>query len=69
MRNKNAKKIISSYRKKQKTGPYIVGGIAILLAIAGIILLVVYLPVAAVAAFRSSKPKHPPQPRPQRPHR
>ena len=43
MRNKNAKKIISSYRKKQKTGPYIVGGIAILLAIAGIVLLVVYL--------------------------
>ncbi len=70
MRNKNAKKIISSYRKKQKTGPYIVGGIAILLAIAGIILLVVYLTGrAAVAAFRSSKPKRPPQPRPQRPHR
>jgi LysM repeat protein len=43
MRNKNAKKIISSYRKKQKTGPYIIGGIAILLAIAGIVLLVVYL--------------------------
>lgn len=43
MRNKNAKKIISSYRKKQKTGPYIIGGIAILLAIVGIVLLVVYL--------------------------
>jgi LysM repeat protein len=43
MRNKNAKKIISSYRKKQKTGPYIIGGIAILLAIAGIVLLVLYL--------------------------
>lgn len=43
MRNKNAKNVISSYRKKQKTGPYIIGGIAILLAVAGIILLIVYL--------------------------
>jgi LysM repeat protein len=43
MRNKNAKKIISSYLKKQETGPYIIGGIAILLAIAGIVLLVLYL--------------------------
>jgi LysM repeat protein len=43
MRNKNAKNVISSYRKKQKTGPYIIGGVAILLALAGIILLIVYL--------------------------
>ncbi len=43
MSKKDAKNVISSYRKKQKAGPYIVGGIAILLAIAGIVLLVVYL--------------------------
>jgi len=43
MSKKEAKDIISSYRKKQKTGPYIIGGIAILLAIAGIVLLVIYL--------------------------
>ena len=43
MRNKNAKNVISSYRRKQKMGPYLVGGLAILLAIAGIVLLVVYL--------------------------
>jgi LysM repeat protein len=43
MRNKKAKNVISSYRKKRKTGPYIIGGIAILLAVAGIILLIVYL--------------------------
>jgi LysM repeat protein len=43
MSKKDAKNIISSYRKKQKMGPYIIGGIAILLAIAGIVLLVLYL--------------------------
>jgi LysM repeat protein len=43
MSKKNAKDIISSYRKKQKLGPYILGGLAILLAIAGIVLLVIYL--------------------------
>lgn len=43
MNKKDAKNIISSYRKKQKRGPYIIGGIAILLAIAGIVLLLIYL--------------------------
>jgi LysM repeat protein len=43
MSKKDAKNVISSYRKKQKMGPFIIGGIAILLAIAGIALLVFYL--------------------------
>ena len=43
MSKKDAKNVISSYRKKQKIGPYIIGAIAILLAIAGITLLVIYL--------------------------
>ena len=43
MSKKDAKNVISSYRKKQKLGPYIIGGIAILLAIAGITLLIIYL--------------------------
>lgn len=43
MSNKDAKNIISSYRKKQKQGPIILGGAAILLVIIGIVLLVVYL--------------------------
>lgn len=43
MSKKDAKNIISSYRKKQKMGPYILGGIAILFAVAGIALLVIYL--------------------------
>jgi LysM repeat protein len=43
MRNKNAKNVISSYRRKQKMGPYLLGGLAILLAIVGIVLLVIYL--------------------------
>ena len=43
MSKKDAKNVITSYRKKQKTGPYILGGLAILLVIIGIVLLVVYL--------------------------
>ena len=43
MSKKDAKNIISSYRKKQKMGPYLLGGFAILLAVAGIVLLIVYL--------------------------
>ena len=43
MSKKDAKNIISSYRKKQKAGPYVLGGLAILLAVAGIALLVIYL--------------------------
>ncbi|MEA3397189.1 MAG: LysM domain-containing protein, partial [Chloroflexota bacterium] len=43
MSKKDAKNVISSYRKKQKLGPYIIGAIAILLAIAGITLLIIYL--------------------------
>lgn len=43
MSKKDAKNIISSYRKKQKMGPYLLGGFAILLAVAGVVLLIVYL--------------------------
>lgn len=43
MSKKDAKNVISSYRKKQKMGPYILGGAAILLAVVGIVLLVIYL--------------------------
>lgn len=43
MSKKDAKNVISSYRKKQQRGPYILGGLAILLVIVGIVLLVVYL--------------------------
>lgn len=43
MNKKDARNVISSYRKRQKLGPYILGGIAILLAIAGIVLLILYL--------------------------
>jgi LysM repeat protein len=43
MSNKDAKNVISSYRKKQKRGPYILGGLAILLVVVGIVLLVIYL--------------------------
>lgn len=43
MSNKDAKNVISSYRKRQKMGPYILGGLAILLVVVGIVLLAVYL--------------------------
>ena len=60
MSKKNAKDIISSYRKKQKAGPYILGGVAILLAIAGIVLLVIYLTGGGngvqISLFKSKTP-------------
>ena len=43
MSKKDAKNVISSYRKKQKLGPYILGAAAILLAVVGIVLLIIYL--------------------------
>jgi LysM repeat protein len=44
MSNKSsAQKVISSYRKRQQMGPYVVGGLAILLVIIGIVVLVVWL--------------------------
>jgi len=44
MSNKNsAQKVISSYRKQQQRGPYVVGGLAILLVLIGIVVLVIWL--------------------------
>ncbi len=44
MSNKSsAQKVISSYRKRQQMGPYVVGGLALLLVIIGIVVLVVWL--------------------------
>jgi LysM repeat protein len=57
MSNKNsAQKVISSYRKRQQMGPYIVGGLAILLVIIGIVVLVIWLtgPDRPTLAFLAS---------------
>jgi len=44
MSNKSsAQKVISSYRKRQQMGPYVVGGLALLLVVIGIIVLAVWL--------------------------
>jgi len=60
MSKKDAKNIISSYRKKQKLGPYIIGGVAILLAVAGVVLLIVYLvggsSGSGISLFKSKTP-------------
>jgi LysM repeat protein len=60
MSKKDAKNIISSYRKKQKLGPYIIGGVAILLAVAGVVLLIVYLVGGSsgggISLFKSKTP-------------
>lgn len=60
MSKKDAKNVISSYRKKQKMGPYILGGAAILLAVVGIVLLIVYLvgggPGFQISLFNTSTP-------------
>ena len=61
MRNKNAKNVISSYRRKQKMGPYLLGGLAILLAVAGIVLLVVYLTGGGGGGISLFKTKTPTQ--------
>ncbi len=73
MSKKDAKNVISSYRKKQKLGPYIIGGIAILLAIAGIVLLVIYLvgggngPGLSLFASKTPTPTETPTPTPVTP--
>ena len=60
MSKKDAKNVISSYRKKQKMGPFILGGAAILLAVVGIVLLVIYLvgggPGFQISLFNTSTP-------------
>lgn len=58
MSKKDAKNIISSYRKKQKIGPYLLGGFAILLAVAGVVLLIVYLVGGGggISLFKSKTP-------------
>jgi LysM repeat protein len=44
MSNKNsAQNIISTYRKRQQMGPFVIGGIAIFLVIVGIVILVLWL--------------------------
>ncbi len=44
MRNTNsAKSVITSYRKRQQRGPFIVGGLAVLLVIVGIVVLIIWL--------------------------
>jgi LysM repeat protein len=44
MSNKdNAQEVISSYRKRQQFGPFIFGGLAVVLVIVGIIVLVIWL--------------------------
>ncbi|HEX2981852.1 MAG TPA: hypothetical protein VHO48_16450, partial [Anaerolineaceae bacterium] len=43
MSEKNsAQNIIQSYRKRQQMGPFLIGGLAVVLAIVGIIILVVW---------------------------
>lgn len=73
MSKKDARNVISSYRKKQKLGPYIIGGIAILLAIAGITLLVIYLvgggdgPAISLFSSKTPTPTNTPTPTPVTP--
>ena len=44
MREKNSpQNVIDSYKKKQKMMPFLVGGLAVLLLVVGIIILVVWL--------------------------
>ena len=73
MSKKDAKNVISSYRKKQKLGPYILGGIAIVLAIVGIVLLIIYLvgggdgPKISLFSSKTPTPTETPTPTPVTP--
>jgi LysM repeat protein len=40
---KNAQNVIQSYRRRQQLGPFVIGGLAILLVIVGILVLVIWL--------------------------
>ncbi len=56
---KTAQSIIQSYRKRQQMGPFVIGGLAVLLVVVGIIVLAVWLtgPSApSVALFASKTP-------------
>jgi LysM repeat protein len=55
----SAQTVIESYRKRQQMGPFVIGGVAILLVIAGILVLVLWLTgpnKPAVALFSSVTP-------------
>jgi LysM repeat protein len=42
-RKKTAQSVISSYRKRQQLGPFLIGGLAVLLVIIGLFILVIWL--------------------------
>ena len=59
MNKGSAQNVISAYRKRQQMGPFIIGGLAILLIIIGILALVIWLSGSkrpAFALFPSSTP-------------
>ena len=61
MSNKNsAQNVIQSYRKKQQMGPFLIGGLAVLLVVIGIIVLVVWLTSGSaksgISLFASATP-------------
>jgi LysM repeat protein len=61
---KTADNVIQSYRRRQQMGPFIIGGLAILLVVVGILVLVVWLTgpnrPGKVAAIPTANPTTPP---------
>jgi len=54
MSKKNAQNIISSYRKRQKTGPFLIGVLAIVLILAGIAIVIFWFVGQGGAGFQIS---------------
>lgn len=60
MSNKSsAQNIIRSYRKRQQMGPFLIGGLAVLLAVVGILVLVIWLTGPNRPAFAFLGPRTP----------
>jgi len=58
-RKKTAQSVISSYRKRQQMGPFLLGGMAVLLVVIGLFLLVIWLTGEGKPTIRLFKTKTP----------
>jgi hypothetical protein len=58
-RKKTAQSVISDYRKRQQLGPFLIGGLAVILVVIGLFLLVIWLTgdgKPTITLFKSKTP-------------
>ncbi|MBN2678411.1 MAG: LysM peptidoglycan-binding domain-containing protein [Anaerolineaceae bacterium] len=58
-RKKTAQSVIASYRKRQQWGPFLIGGLAVLLVVIGLFILIIWLTGDGKPAIRLFKTKTP----------